>query len=120
LNKTVLIGNLGQDPELTYTPSGTAVCKFSIAVATWKKDTAPDWFNIVSWNKLAETCGTYLKKGQKVAVEGRIVVNKYTAKDGSNRTSYEIHINEMEMLSSKKEANEQDAVNSDEVEEHPF
>jgi len=77
MNKIMLIGNLGRDPEMNYTPSGVAVAKFSLAVtygsksATGELQQETEWFNIIAWRDLAERCSTYLKKGQKVFIEGR-------------------------------------------------
>lgn len=108
MNKIILIGNLGRDPEMSYTQNGTAVTKFTLAVtrrygksASGERET--DWFNIVAWNQLAETCNNYLKKGQKVYVEGRLEQRKYTDKDGNPRTAIDVIINEMEMLTPKSQ-----------------
>jgi single-strand DNA-binding protein len=101
----MLIGNLGKDPELNYTPSGTAITKFTMAVnrrmrdrESGEKRDETTWFNIVAWNQLAETCNQYLHKGSKVYVEGRMTSRKFTDKDGNERTAWEVTINEMEML----------------------
>ena len=107
LNKIMLIGNLGKDPEMNYTPSGMAVTKFPLAVSRYKKSNTgerqeeTDWFNIVAWDKRAETCNTYLHKGSKVYIEGRLTQRKYTDREGVQRTSVEVIANEMEMLDSK-------------------
>ncbi len=104
MNKIILIGNLGRDPEMNYTPSGTAVTKFSLAVnRTFKgqngeRQTETEWFNIVAWNQLAETCSKYLQKGHKVYVEGRLSQRKYTDRNNVERTAIDVVINEMEML----------------------
>jgi len=125
MNKTFLIGNLGKDVDLTYTNIGTAIAKFSLAVNSFKKGAdgekgqQTDWFNCVAWSKLAETCSSYLKKGQKVCVEGRIVQNKYVDKEGNNRVSWEIHISEMEMLSAR-ERNTTEETTQEDLVEHPF
>lgn len=128
MNKIMLIGNLGRDPELSYTPSGTAVCKFSIAVnrvtksSTGERQDETDWFNIVAWQKLAETCNTYLRKGSKVFVEGRLSMRKYTDKSNVERTAVEVVLNEMEMLTPKDKStnntNKDDALGD--LEDHPF
>jgi single-strand DNA-binding protein len=108
MNKIILIGNLGRDPEMSYTPSGVAVTKFSLAVTRFEKSGSgerqkeTDWFNIVAWRQLAETCNTYLRKGNKVYVEGRLSQRKYTDKSNVERTSLEVVINEMEMLTPKE------------------
>lgn len=108
MNKIMLIGNLGRDPELNYTPSGTAVTKFTMAVnrrvrdrESGEKRDETTWFNIVAWNQLAETCNQYLHKGSKVYIEGRMTSRKYTDKDGIERTVWDVTANEMEMLDPK-------------------
>ncbi len=108
LNKIMLIGNLGRDPEMNYTPSGTAVTKFSLAVsrsykvqATGEKRDETEWFNIVAWNKLAETCSAYLHKGNKIYIEGRLTQRKYTDRDGNQRTAIDVIASDMEMLTPK-------------------
>ena len=107
VNKVILVGNLGKDPELRYTNSGVAVATFSIATNESWKD--PDgnlqertqWHNIVAWRKLAEICGEYLKKGNKVYVEGRLQHRNYDDKNGVKRYVSEIVLDEMVMLDSK-------------------
>ena len=107
LNKIMLIGNLGKDPDLSYTPSGKAIAKFSLAVSRRRRDESGEtreetqWFNIVAWDRLAETCNTYLQKGSKVYIEGRINSRKYTDKDGNERTAWEVTASDMEMLTPK-------------------
>jgi len=103
LNKIMLIGNLGRDPELNVTPDGTPVTKFSLAVSrktsTGEKET--EWFNIVAWRQLAEICERYLHKGSKVYIEGRLSQRKYTDREGVQRTAVEVIANDMQMLDSK-------------------
>lgn len=107
LNKVMIIGNLGRDPELRYTPSGKAVANFTVAVGRIGRDPNGDrteeteWFRVVTWDRLAETCNEYLKKGMKVYIEGRLQSRKYTDKDGAERTSVEVVANEMIMLDSR-------------------
>jgi len=108
MNKIMLIGNLGKDPDMTYTDGGMAITKFSLAVGrraskskTGERSDITDWFNITAFGNLAETCNTYLKKGQKVFIEGRLQPREYTSKDGSLRTSLDVVISEMEMLTPK-------------------
>ncbi len=107
LNKIMLIGNLGRDPELNVTAEGTPVTKFSLAVnRTYKSNTGEkkeetEWFNIIAWNKLAETCERYLHKGSKIYVEGRLTQRKYTDREGMQRISVEVIANDMKMLDSK-------------------
>lgn len=112
----IIAGNLGRDPEMRYTPGGQAVTNFS--VATSRQYTGSDgqqvketiWFRISAWGKLAETCNTYLKKGSKVLVEGRLVPDLatggprlWTAQDGSSRASFEVSANTVRFLSSRGE-----------------
>lgn len=107
LNKIMLIGHLGRDPELQMTANqGTPVTKFSLAVSRnytvrGERKEETEWFNIVTWNKLAETCEKYLHKGSKVYIEGRLTTRKYTDKEGIQRTIVEVIANEMQMLDSK-------------------
>lgn len=103
LNKVQLIGNLGKDPELKYTPSGVAVATFSIATSeSWKdqegnQQEKTEWHNIVAWRKLAEIVGEYLKKGKKVYIEGKIQTRSYD-KDGVKRYITEIVADQLIML----------------------
>jgi single-strand DNA-binding protein len=103
LNKIMLIGNLGKDPELNVTSEGTPVTKFSLAVSrktsTGEKET--EWFNIVAWRQLAEICERYLHKGSKVYIEGRLTQRKYTDREGVQRTAVDVIANDMQMLDSK-------------------
>lgn len=106
LNKVMLIGHLGKDPELSYTPNGTAVCKFTIATdESYKGDDGnlvprTEWHNITAWRKLGEICAQYLKKGSKVYLEGKIQTDSYE-KDGKKAYFTKIVLNEMVMLDSK-------------------
>jgi single-strand DNA-binding protein len=94
LNKIMVIGYLGKDPELRYTSSGVAVCSFSVAVTeTWKdadgnKKEATEWFLCEAWNKLAEICGEWIKTGSRVYVEGRMKTDKWQDKNHSDVTHY--------------------------------
>ena len=108
LNKIMLIGNLGKDPDMSYTPAGKAVTKFSLAVNRRSKDRdtgerreETTWFNIVAWDQLAETMNTYLHKGSKVYIEGRMTSRKFTDKDGVERTFWDVVASEMQMLDPK-------------------
>jgi len=108
LNKIMLIGNLGKDPDMSYLPSGKPVTKFTMAVSRRRRnrDTGESveetqWFNVVAWDQLAETCNRFLHKGSKVYIEGRINSRKYTDKDGNERTAWEVTATEMEMLEPK-------------------
>ena len=105
MNKVILIGNLTKDPELTETPSGVAVCKFSIAVsreyANADGNRETDFFNITVWRGRAENCGKYLKKGNKVAIVGNLQNRSYEDKDGIKRNITEVIANEVEFLTPK-------------------
>ena len=115
LNKAILIGRLGRDPEVRHMPNGEAVCNFSIATSeTWKdqhgqKQERTEWHNITLYRRMAEVAGQYLKKGSLVYIEGRIQSRKYTDKDGIERTAYEIIGNEMKMLGGKAEGSSESA-----------
>lgn len=108
LNKVQLIGNLTRDPELRYTPNGTAVCSFGLATnRQWQTEGGErreetEFHRIVSWNKLAELCSQLLTKGRKIYVEGRLQTRNWTAQDGSQRTTTEIVIDDMILLDSKR------------------
>ena len=107
LNKIMLIGNLGRDPELQVTSDGTPFTRFSLAVSrnyttkSGERREETEWFNIVAWRQLAETCERYLHKGSKVYIEGRVTQRKYTDKNGLERTSVDVTITDMEMLTPK-------------------
>jgi single-strand DNA-binding protein len=107
LNKIVIIGNLGQDPELEYTTSGVAVANFSVAVnEQWKdkdgnKQEHVEWFRCVAWRKIGEICGEYLKKGQQVYIEGSQRTRSYDDKEGIKRYAVDLVIDKMLMLGSK-------------------
>ncbi|CCF82777.1 single-stranded DNA-binding protein [Nitrolancea hollandica] len=110
LNKIQIIGNLGRDPEMRYTPGGTPVTEFSVAVnrpprrgQDGQATEETDWFRVVCWDKLAEITDQYLKKGSRVYIEGRLQIRKYTGNDGVDRTSVEIIARDMLMLSGREE-----------------
>jgi len=102
VNKVILVGNLGKDPELRYTPSGAAVATFSVATTDRFKDKdgnqKTEWHNIVAWRQLAEICGKYLHKGKQVYIEGRIQTRSYDDRDGNKRYITEIVADQMQML----------------------
>jgi single-strand DNA-binding protein len=104
INKAILVGNLGKDPELRYTASGQAVATFSLATTEKFKNKGgeqqerTEWHNIVAWGPLAEICGKYLVKGKQVYVEGRIQSRSYDDRDGNKRYVTEIVISDMQML----------------------
>ena len=105
-NKIIVEGNLGRDPELRYTPQGTAVCDFSIATSEKKRDKSGElqdvtiWFKVTTWNKTAENASKYLSKGKSVYIEGRLRTEEWTDRDGKNRVSLEINATDMHFLSS--------------------
>ncbi|MBC7696789.1 MAG: single-stranded DNA-binding protein [Bacteroidia bacterium] len=107
VNKVILVGNLGRDPEVRFMPNGEAVCNFSIATTdSWKdkagaKQERTEWHNIVMYRKLAEIAGEYLKKGRPVYVEGRLQTRKWQTKEGQDRYTTEIIADQMQMLGGK-------------------
>jgi single-strand DNA-binding protein len=104
LNKVLLIGRLGHDPEMRYTTSGKPLTKFRIAsdrswtTADGEKKTETEWFNVVAWGKLAEICNQYLKKGQQVYIEGRLHTRRWQDDEGANHSAVEVIAQEMIML----------------------
>ena len=104
LNKVLLVGRLGRDPELRYTTDGTPVASFTMATSERYKDRSgvrqerTEWHNIVAWRKLAEIAGEYLRKGSIVYIEGRIQSREYDGKDGIKRRVYEIVASDMKMF----------------------
>jgi single-strand DNA-binding protein len=110
INKAILIGNLGADPELRYTKSGTPVASFNVATTRRWKDKEgqmqeeTEWHKIVAWSRLAEICGEYLNKGSKVYIEGRLQTRKWQDQNGNDRYTTEIVAQEMKMLSPRGES----------------
>jgi single-strand DNA-binding protein len=111
INKVILIGRLGRDPELKYTPSGAPMAKFTMATdevfknRNGEMEKRTEWHNIVAWNKLAEICGQYLTKGKQIYVEGSIRSHQWEDKStGVKRTGYDIVIQKMTMLGSKADS----------------
>ena len=109
LNKVQLIGNMTRDPEMRYTPQGTAVCTFGVATnRTWVTDSGEkreetEFHRIVAWNKLAELCSQLLFKGRRIYVEGRLQTRQWTGQDGQSRQATEIVIEDMIILDSKRQ-----------------
>lgn len=110
INKVILIGNLGKDPEVKYTSTGTAVAKFSIATNEGYKDKSgqwqerTEWHNIVAWQRLAEIVGEYVKKGSKIYIEGRLQTSSWDDKEtGQKKYKTEIIANEMVLLGGRGE-----------------
>lgn len=111
VNKVILVGNCGQDPETRYTPSGTAITNVSVATSdVWKDKQSgqpqerTEWHRVVFFNRLAEIAGEYLKKGSKVYVEGRLQTRKWQDQQGQDRYTTEIVASEMQMLDSRGDA----------------
>ena len=104
INKAIIVGNVGKDPEIRYLANGDAVTNFSVAT-TWKgkSEEQTEWHRITTFGKLAEICGKYLKKGSQVYIEGRLQTSKYTGKDGIERYSTDIIASQMQMLGGKGE-----------------
>ncbi len=108
LNRAQVIGNLTRDPELRYTPNGTAVCSFSVATnRNWTTDTGEkreeaEFHRVVAWNKLAEICSQFLVKGRKVYIEGRLSTRSWQAQDGTQRSTTEIIASDMILLDSRR------------------
>ena len=113
LNKVMIIGHLGRDPEMRYTPSGRPVTTFSVAVSrSWntvdgERHTETEWFNVVAWGNLAEICKQYLYKGQQVYIEGRLQTRRWDDKEGQKHTSVELVANEMMMLGERRDSSHQ-------------
>jgi single-strand DNA-binding protein len=109
VNKVILIGNCGRDPEVRYAPSGAAICNVSIATSSRRKDKASgetiedtQWHRVTFYDRLAEIAGEFLKKGRPVYVEGRLKYGKYTDKDGIERNTVDIVATEMQLLGGRE------------------
>ena len=105
-NKIIIVGNLGRDPELRYTPQGTAVCNVSVATSEKRKDKTGElqdittWFRVTLWGKQAETASKYLTKGKPVYLEGHLRVEEWTDREGAQRYTLEVHGTDMQFISS--------------------
>ena len=108
-HQTIVLGNLGRDPEKKYLPSGDAVCNFSVAVTEKWKDKSGEqkeqttWYRVNAFSRLAEICGEYLRKGSQVMITGRMQSRKWTDKDGAERESWELRADSMQMVGGKSE-----------------
>lgn len=127
LNKVMIIGNLGRDPEMRYTPSGRPVTSFSVAASrSWntsdgERHTETEWFNVVAWGNLAEICKQYLTKGQRVYVEGRLQTRRWEDSQGDKHSATEIVANEMIMLDDRRGVNQSTGSgNVEDEDEFPF
>ena len=108
-NKIILVGNLGRDPELRYTPQGTPVCNFTLATNERRKDRSGEmqdttvWFRVSLWGRQAETAAQFLQKGRPVYIEGRLRVEEWTDKDGKQRHTLEVHATDMQFIDQTRE-----------------
>ncbi len=108
-NKIILVGNLGRDPELRYTPQGTPVCSFTMATNERRKDRTGEmqdqttWFRVTLWGRQAETASQYLTKGRPVYIEGRLRVDEWTDRDGKQRHTLEVHATDMHFIGARGE-----------------
>ena len=104
MNKIIVIGHLGRDPEMRYTPNGQAVTSFSVASSRryttggGEQREETEWFNVSAWGKLGETCNQYLTKGQQVYIEGRMSSRTYEGRDGTTRVSIDVFLNDVQFL----------------------
>jgi single-strand DNA-binding protein len=112
LNKVMLIGNLGRDPEMRYTPNGRPVTAFSLAVSrSWlsaegERREETEWFNIVAWGELAERCNKYLRKGERIYIEGRLQTRSWESADGQKHSRTEVVAHELLMLDGRAREDE--------------
>lgn len=117
VNKVILLGRLGQDPELKYTPTGSAVCNFSMATTeawtdkTGQKQEKTEWHRIVVWGKLAELCNQYLSKGRQAFVEGRLQTRSWDDKEGQKKYTTEILANTVQFIGGAAQANDKVTTN---------
>jgi single-strand DNA-binding protein len=126
LNKVMIIGHLGRDPELRYTPSGRPVASFSVATSrTWtsadgERREETEWFNVVAWGNLAEICKTHLSKSQQVYVEGRLQTRGWEDENGTRHYRTELVASEMILLGDRKLAHEYEPADESADEDYPF
>jgi len=126
LNKVILIGRLGRDPEMRYTPSGKPVTSFSVATTrSWvnadgERREETEWFNVVAWGNLAEICKQCLSKGQQVYIEGRLQTRGWEDEAGNKHYRTEVVANEMIALGERREAQAPKQAKANEAEEFPF
>lgn len=114
-NKIIIVGNLGRDPELRYTPQGTAVCNFSMATNEKRRDKTGEmqdittWFRVTLWGRQAENASKYLQKGNPVYIEGRLRLDEWTDRDGNTRQTLDVNATDMQFISSGARAGEMSA-----------
>lgn len=124
-NKIIVVGNLGRDPELRYTPQGNAVCSFSIASNERRRDKSGEfqdvttWFRVTLWGNQAENASKYLAKGRQVYIEGRLRTEEWTDRDGKTRTSIEINATDMQFLGGRDSGEYMGGGNSDDTHSGP-
>jgi len=115
LNRVEIIGNCGKEPEMRFTPSGKSITSFSVAVnSKFGESETTEWFNIVAWNKLAETCNQYLQKGQQVFVEGRLQTRSWEGQDGEKKYRTEVIANRVLFLGQRKQGETTEETNETE------
>ncbi|REJ78496.1 MAG: single-stranded DNA-binding protein [Acidobacteria bacterium] len=108
-NKITIVGNLGRDPELRYTPQGTAVCNFSMATNEKRRDKSGElqdittWFRITLWGRQAENASKYLQKGSQVYIEGRLRIDEWTDRDGNTRQTLDVNASDMQFLGGRQD-----------------
>jgi single-strand DNA-binding protein len=108
-NKIIIVGNLGRDPELRYTPQGTPVCSFTVATNDKRKDKTGEqqdittWFRVTVWGRQAETASQYLTKGRPVYIEGRLRMEEWADRDGKQRSTLEVHATDMQFIGGRNE-----------------
>lgn len=125
INKVILVGNLGNDPEVKYTQGGMAICSLSVATTSARKDKdgnmqeRTEWHRVKTFGKLAEICGEYLKKGSQAYFEGSIRYDKYTGSDGVEKYSTDIIADEMQMLGGKGERQESPSARQPQRQQQP-
>jgi single-strand DNA-binding protein len=113
-NKITIVGYLGRDPELRYTPQGTAVCNFSVATTEKRKNARGEqeehtiWFRVTTWGRQAELAAEYLAKGRQIYVEGRLRLEQYTDRDGNPRTSAEVNASDIQFLGQRADTRDRD------------
>jgi single-strand DNA-binding protein len=126
LNKVMIIGHLGRDPEMRYTPSGRPVTTFSVATSrSWhsadgERHEETEWFNVVAWGSLAEICNQYLRKGKQVYIEGRLQTRRWEDTEGNKHFTTELVAKEMIMLGERREISSSYVSKPSEEEEFPF
>jgi single-strand DNA-binding protein len=126
LNKVMIIGHLGRDPEMRYTPSGRPVTTFSVATSrSWhsadgERHEETEWFNVVAWGSLAEICNQYLRKGQQVYIEGRLQTRRWEDTEGNKHFTTELVSKEMIMLGERRDISSTYVSKPGEEEEFPF